>query len=44
MEEIISINESWVGMKNGLPGGIRQYMPNKHHHRWGVKLFVLSEA
>ena len=44
MAEDISIDESLVGMKNRLPGAIKNYLPNKHHHRLGVKLFVLSEV
>jgi hypothetical protein len=38
----ISIDESLVGCKSRTQ--LMQYLPNKHHHRWGVKLWVLCEA
>ncbi|KAI8509504.1 hypothetical protein Bbelb_133520 [Branchiostoma belcheri] len=39
----ISINESMVGYKRKLPN-IRQFMPNKRHSRFGMKLWCLSDS
>ena len=39
----ISIDESMVGFKGKTPH-LRQYIPNKHHTRFGVKLRCLSDS
>ncbi|GFS05769.1 PiggyBac transposable element-derived protein 4 [Elysia marginata] len=39
----ISIDESLVGYKGKTPH-LRQYMPNKHHARFGIKLWCLCDA
>ena len=39
----ISIDESLVGYLGKTPH-LRQYMPNKHHSRFGVKLWCLCES
>ena len=39
----ISIDESMVGYKGKTPY-LRQYMPNKHHARFGIKLWCLCDA
>lgn len=41
--EHISIDESMVGYKGKTPH-LRQYMPNKHHARFGVKLWCLCDS
>lgn len=38
----LSIDESLIGTKNRT--SLLQYLPNKHHHRWGIKLWVLCDA
>ncbi len=38
----LSIDESLVAGKVRNP--IRQYMPNKHHNRWGTKLWLLADS
>lgn len=38
----LSIDESLVGTKNHTQ--LLQYLPNKHHHRWGVKLWMLCDS
>ena len=38
----VSIDESLVGMKNRI--AYLQYMPNKHHSRFGIKKFELCDA
>jgi hypothetical protein len=38
----LSINESLVGTKNHTP--LLQYLPNKHHHRWGMKPWMLCDS
>lgn len=42
MKEAVSVDESLVGFM-GRYRGI-QYMPNKHHHKFGVKMWLLCEA
>lgn len=41
-DKYIAIDESLVGLKNRTR--LIQYMPNKKHHRWGLKLWVLCES
>ena len=38
----LSVDESLIGTKNKTQ--LIQYMPNKHHHQWGIKLWVLCES
>ena len=38
----LSVDESLVGTKNHTQ--LLQYLPNKHHHRWGIKLWMLCDA
>lgn len=38
----LSIDESLVGTKNKTQ--LMQYLPNKHHHKWGIKLWMLCES
>lgn len=38
----ISVDESMIGTK--CHTSLMQYLPNKHHHRWGVKFWVLCDA
>ena len=38
----VSVDESLIGTKNKTD--LIQYLPNKHHHKWGIKLWVLCEA
>ena len=38
----VSIDESLIGYEGRGPA--IQYMPNKHHHRFGFKLFCLCES
>ena len=40
--QYISIDESLVGLKNRTE--LMQYLPNKKHHKWGIKLWVLCES
>lgn len=40
--QYISVDESLVGTKNHTQ--ILQYMPNKHHHRWGIKFWVICDS
>lgn len=40
--EQLSIDESLIGTKSQTQ--LMQYLPNKHHHRWGVKLWVLCDS
>ena len=39
----ISIDESMIGYRGKTPH-LRQYMPNKHHSRFGIKLWCLCES
>ena len=39
----ISIDESMVGYRRKTPH-LRQYMPNKHHARFGIKLWCVCDA
>lgn len=39
----ISIDESMIGYKGKTPH-LRQYMPNKHHARFGIKLWCLCDS
>ena len=41
-EQQVSIDESLIGFEGRGPA--IQYMPNKHHHRFGFKLFCLCES
>lgn len=38
----ISVDESLVGTKNKT--SLMQYLPNKHHHRWGIKFWMLCDS
>lgn len=38
----LSIDESLVGTKSHTQ--LIQYLPNKHHHRWGIKLWMLCDS
>lgn len=38
----LSIDESLIGTKGQT--ALMQYLPNKHHHRWGIKLWVLCDS
>jgi hypothetical protein len=38
----LSVDESLVGTKNHTQ--LMQYLPNNHHHRWGIKLWMLCDA
>lgn len=38
----VSIDQSLIGFEGGGPA--IQYMPNKHHHRFGFKLFCLYKS
>ncbi|XP_068085866.1 piggyBac transposable element-derived protein 4-like, partial [Anabrus simplex] len=38
----LSIDESLVGTKCHTQ--LLQYMPNKHHHKWGIKFWMLCDA
>lgn len=38
----LSVDESLIGTKNKTQ--LMQYLPNKHHHKWGIKLWMLCEA
>jgi hypothetical protein len=40
--EFLSVDESLVGTKNHIQ--LMQYLPNKHHHRWGVKLWMIYDS
>lgn len=40
--EFVSVDESLIGVKNRT--NLMQYLPNKKHHRWGIKLWVLCES
>lgn len=41
-ERLLSIDESLIGLKNRTE--LIQYIPNKHHHKWGVKLYAVTES
>ena len=41
-EREICVDESIIGFQGRTPA--TQYMPNKHHHRWGLKLWCLCES
>lgn len=41
--QTVSIDESMVGYKGKTPL-LRQYMPNKHHARFGVKVWCVCDA
>lgn len=38
----LSVDESLIGTKSQT--ALTQYLPNKHHHRWGIKLWVLCDS
>lgn len=38
----LSIDESLVGTKSHT--AMTQYLPNKHHHRWGIKLWMIVDS
>lgn len=38
----LSIDESLIGTKSHT--AITQYLPNKHHHRWGIKLWMMCDS
>lgn len=38
----VSIDETLIGTKN--QSQLQQYLPNKHHHRWGIKMWVLCDS
>lgn len=38
----LSIDKSLVGTKSRSQ--LLQYLPNKHHHKWGVKLWMLCDS
>ena len=38
----ICVDESRIGTKSRTQ--LIQYLPNKHHHKWGIKLFMLSDS
>ena len=38
----ICVDESLIGYQGRTPA--TQYMPNKHHHRWGLKLWCLCDS
>lgn len=40
--EKLSIDESLIGTKSHT--SLLQYLPNKQHHRWGIKLWVLCDS
>ena len=40
--QFISIDESLIGLKNRTE--LIQYIPNKHHHKWGVKLYAVTDS
>ncbi|XP_066992310.2 piggyBac transposable element-derived protein 4-like [Anabrus simplex] len=40
--EELSIDESLVGTKNRTC--LMQYLPIKHHHRWGIKFWMLCDS
>lgn len=40
--QLISIDESLIGLKNRTE--LIQYIPNKHHHKWGVKLYAVTDS
>ena len=41
-EQQVSIDENLIGFEGRRP--TIQYIPNKHHHRFGLKLFCLCES
>jgi hypothetical protein len=38
----ITVNESLAGTKNKT--SLMQYLPNNHHHRWGIKFCMLCNS
>ena len=42
MKQNVSIDESLIGFQGRAPG--IQYLPNKHHHLFGFKIFCLCES
>lgn len=38
----LSIDESLIGTKSKT--SLTQYLPNKHHSRWGIKLWVMCDS
>lgn len=38
----LSIDESLIGTKSHTM--MTQYLPNKHHHRWGIKLWMMCDS
>jgi hypothetical protein len=38
----ISVDESLVGTKNKT--NLMQYLPKKHHHRWGTEFWMLCDS
>ena len=41
-KQLISIDESLIRLKNRAE--LIQYIPNKHHHKWGVELYAVTES
>ena len=41
-EHLLSIDESLIGLKNRTE--LIQYIPNKHHHKWRVKLYAVTKS
>jgi hypothetical protein len=40
--EHLSVNETLVGTKSHSQ--LLQYLPNKHHHKWGIKFWMLCDS
>lgn len=38
----LSVDESLIGTKSHT--ATTQYLPNKHHHRWGIKLWMICDS
>ena len=38
----LSVDQSLIGTKNRTQ--FIQYLPNKHHHKWGIQLWMLCES
>ena len=34
----------WMSLETKNKTRLLQYMPNKHHHKWGIKLWMLCES
>ena len=41
-EREVCVDESIIGFQGRTPA--TQYMPNKHHHRWGLRFWCLCES